>query len=334
MGATVKRRDFIALIGGVAAAPIMPVRSARAQQPAMPVIGFLGLTSPEEFALPAGGFQQGLSESGYVQGRNVAIEYRWAHGRFDQLPALASDLVQQPVTVLAALGTPASAVAAKAATTTIPIVFVSGSDPILAGLVDSLNRPGGNVTGVYMLTVALEPKRLELIHELVPSAAVIGVTVDPNSPDTPLQLKELTAAARTLGQQIKIFNAGSESEIDAAFAAIAEQRIGAIVVTSAPSYLPLRQKFVALAAAHALPAVYYFRPFAEAGGLASYGTSLFDAYRQAGLYAARILKGEKPSDLPVQQSVKVELVINMKTAKTLGLTVPLPLLGRADDVIE
>ena len=326
-----KRREFITLLGGAAAT--WPL-TARAQQPALPVVGFLGVLSPETFQLPVAAFHLGLSEGGYVEGQNVAVEYRWAHGHFDQLPALASDLVQRKVTVLAALGTPASAVAAKAATKSIPIVFVSGDDPVRIGLVNSLNRPGGNVTGVYMLTSSLEAKRLELIHELVPNAAVIGVIVDPNSPDTNLQMTELPAAAIALGRQIKIFDAGRESEIDAAFAAIAEQRIGAILVASSPFFLPHRQKFVAFAASHALPAIYFFRAFTDAGGLMSYGTSLADAYRQAGLYIGQILKGEKPSELPVQQSVKVELVINMKTAKALGLKVPNTLIGRADDVIE
>jgi putative ABC transport system substrate-binding protein len=331
MAIGIARRQFLsALGGGMVALPL----AARAQQSSMQVIGFLGLLSPEAFTLPTAGFLQGLSDTGYVEGKNVEIEYRWAHGHFDQLPALASDLVRRQVIVLAALGTPASAVAAKAATTTIPIVFVTGDDPVHIGLVDSLNRPGGNATGVYMLTTSLEPKRLELIRELIPNASTIGVIVDPNSPDTSLQMRELLAAASALGRQIKIFNVSSENEADAAFAAIAEQRIGAVLVTSAPSYLPLRQKFAALAASHALPAIYFFRAFAEVGGLMSYGTSLADAYRQAGIYTGRILKGEKPSDLPIQQSVKVELIINMKTAKALGLTVPLPLLGRADEVIE
>ena len=326
-----KRREFITLLGGAAAT--WPL-AARAQQPMVPVVGFLGLTSPQAFATEVAAFHRGLSETGYIEGQNVAIEYRWAHGQFDQLPALASDLVRHRVSILAALGTPASALAAKSATTTIPIVFVTGGDPVRMGLVQSFNRPGGNATGVYMLTAALEPKRLELIHELVPNASVIGVIVDPNSPDTGLMMMELPAAARALGQQIKIINASDERELDAAFAAMAEQRVGAVVVTSSPFYFPQRQKFIALASRYAVPTVYFFRDFAEAGGLMSYGTSLADAYRQSGVYTGRILKGERPSDLPIQQSVKVELVINMKTAKTLGLTFPNTLLGRADEVIE
>ena len=326
-----RRRDFITLLGGTAAT--WPT-AVRAQQAPVPTIGFLGLLSPEAFAVGAGAFRRGLSESGYVDGQTLAIEYRWAYGQFDRLPTLAADLVQREVTVIAALGTPASAFAAKAATSTIPIVFVSGDDPVHSGLVDSLSRPGGNVTGVYMLTSSLEPKRLELIHELMPKVGVIGAIVDPNSPDTAPQIAELSAAASAISQQIKIFNAGNAGEIDAAFAAIAAQRIGAVLVASSPVYFPQRQKFVALAARDAVPTVYFFRDFAEAGGLMSYGTSLTDAYRQAGVYTGRILKGEKPSDLPIQELVKVELVINLKTAKALGLTIPLTLLGRADEVIE
>ena len=326
-----RRREFMALAGGMAAA--WPF-AARAQQSAMPLIGVLGFSSPEAFAAELAAFHRGLGEAGFVEGQNVAVDYRWAQGQFDRLPVLAIELAGRPLSVLAALGTPASATAAKAATATIPIVFVSGGDPVQMGLVGSLNRPGGNATGVYMLTAALEPKRIELIRELVPNAAVIGAIVDPNSPDTKLQMEELPAAASALGRQVKIFNAGSDSEIDAAFAAVAEQKIGAVLVTSSPFYLPRREKFVALAARASVPTVYYLRAFAEAGGLMSYGTSLTDAYRLAGVYAGRILKGEKPADLPIQQSVKVELVINMKTAKTLGLTFPLTLLGRADEVIE
>jgi putative tryptophan/tyrosine transport system substrate-binding protein len=325
-----RRRNFIAALGGAATWPLV----TRAQQPALPVVGFLGLTSPEEFAPLAAAFRQGLGETGFVEGQNVAVEYRWARGKYDQLPALASDLAQQRVSVIAALGTPASAIAAKRATTTIPIVFVSGGDPVAIGLVESLNRPGGNTTGVYMLTVALEPKRLELIHEVMPKLAVIGVIADPKSPDTVEQLRELTKAATALGQQIKIIDVSSENEVDAAFAAMAEQRIGAATVTSSPTYFPWRQRFTMLAARYAIPAAYYIRGFVDAGGLMSYGTSFGDAYRLAGVYTGQILKGTKPADLPIQQSVKVELVINMKVAKVLGLAIPLSILGRADEVIE
>jgi putative ABC transport system substrate-binding protein len=326
-----RRREFIALIGG--AVTTWPL-CARAQQQALPVIGYLGLTSPEAFATLTAAFRLGLGETGFVEGRNVEIKYRWAHGQFDQLPALAADLVVQQVSVIAAFGTPASATAAKSATSTIPIVFVTGDDPVDIGLVKSLNRPAGNATGVYMLTVALEPKRLELIHELVPNAAVIGIIADPNSPDTVQQMKNLSAATSSLGRQLKTISVGRESDIEPAFAALAEQHVAAIVVTSSPTYLPQRQKFVALAARYAIPTAYFVREFADAGGLISYGTSFPDAYRRAGVYTGRILKGDMPADLPIEQSVKVELVVNLKTAKALGIIIPLTLLGRADEVIE
>jgi putative tryptophan/tyrosine transport system substrate-binding protein len=326
-----RRREFVSLLGGALSA--WPL-AARAQQQALPVIGYLGLTSPEAFAALTAAFRLGLREIGFVEGQNVEIKYRWAHGQFDQLPALAADLVAQQVSVIAALGTPASATAAKAATSTIPIVFVTGGDPVDLGLVKSLNRPAGNATGVYMLTVALEPKRLELIHELVPDAADIGIIADPNSPDTVEQMKSLSTAASSLGRRLKTMNVSGENDIEPAFAAMAEQRVAAAVVTSSPAYLPQRQKFVALAARYAILTAYFVRDFADAGGLISYGTSLPDAYRRAGVYTGRILKGDKPADLPIEQSVKVELVVNLKTAKALGITIPLTLLGRADEVIE
>ena len=326
-----RRREFVALLGGTLSA--WPL-AARAQQAATPVIGYLGLTSPEAFAALTAAFRRGLGETGFVEGQNLEIKYRWAHGQFDQLPALAADLVAQRVSVIAALGTPASATAAKAATSTIPIIFVTGGDPVDLGLVKSLNRPAGNATGVYMLTVALEPKRLELIHELVPNAADIGIIADPNSPDTVEQMKSLSTAASSLGRRLKTMNVSGENDIEPAFAAMAEQRVTAAVVTSSPAYLPQRQKFAALAARYAIPTAYFVRDFADAGGLISYGTSLPDAYRRAGVYTGRILKGDKPADLPIEQSVKVELVVNLKTAKALGLTVPQSLLARADEVIE
>src|SRR5580704_2193757 len=329
MGPDMRRREFITLVGGVAVWPL----AARAQQ-SMPVIGYLGLTSLEAFAALTAAFRRGLGETGFVEGQNVEIKYRWARGQFDQLPALAADLVAQQVSVIAALGTPASATAAKAATSTIPIVFVTGADPVDLGLVKSLNRPAGNATGVYMLTVALEPKRLELIHELVPDAADIGIIADPNSPDTVEQMKSLSTAASSLGRRLKTMNVSGENDIEPAFAAMAEQRVAAAVVTSSPVYLPQRQKFVALAARYAIPTAYFVRDFADAGGLISYGTSFPDAYRRAVVYAGRILKGDKPADLPIEQSVKVELVVNIKTAKALGIIIPLTLLGRADEVIE
>ena len=324
-----RRREFITLVGGAAAWPL----AARAQQP-MPVIGFLALTSPEAFAPEVAAFRRGLGELGYVEGRNLTLEFRWARGGFERLPSLATDLVSRGVDVIAALGTPASALAAKAATTTIPIVFVTGADPVRLGLVASLNRPGGNATGIYMLTSSLEAKRLELLHEAVPAAAAIGVIVDPNSPDTEFQLREMAEAAPQLGPRIKILQAATDNDITAAFAAVAEQRMEALLVGSSPNYRPREQQIVALAARHAVPTIYSFRGFSEAGGLMSYGTDLADAYRQAGVYAGRVLKGEKSTDLPVLQSTKVEFVINLKTAKSLGLAFPLPLLGRADEVIE
>ena len=328
------RRQFIPTLGGaVAASALLRSSTTLAQQP-VPLIGFLGLTSPQEFAVLTAAFQRGLNVTGFVEGQNVAVEYRWARGQFGRLASLASDLVQRQVSVLVAAGTPASALAAKAATTTIPIVFITGSDPVGMGLVQSLNRPAGNATGIYMLTSSLEPKRLELIHELVPNAELVGVIVDPNSPETARQIKDLSAAAGELNQRIRILNAGSEGEMESAFSAMAEQHVKAAVLTSSPLYLPQRKTIIALAARYAIPIAYYLRDFAADGGLLSYGTSLTDAYRQVGLYTGAILKGDKPSDLPVQQSVKVELVINLKAAKTLGLTFPLPLLGRADEVIE
>lgn len=330
MTAFIGRREFIKFVGGATAA--WPL-AAGAQQ-SIPAIGFLGFTSPEEFSREVAAFHRGLSEVGYVQGQNVTIEFRWARGEFDHLPSLATELVQRGVTVIAATGTPASALAVKSATTTIPIVFVTGGDPVQLGLVASLNRPGGNATGVYMLTSALEAKRLELLREVVPNASLVGVIVDPNSPDTELQLRDLPVAAHSLGQRIEILRASSDGEIAAAFAALVKQRMGALLLASSPYYLPRREQIVALAARHAVPTIYFFRAFTEAGGLMSYGTDLADAYRQAGVYAGRMLKGEKAADLPIQQSIKVEFVVNLKTAKALGLTFPLPLIGRADEVIE
>jgi ABC-type uncharacterized transport system substrate-binding protein len=327
----IRRREFITLPGGTTVAwPLV----ARAQPIATPIIGFLGFSSPEAFAREVTAFQQGVNELGFVEGRNVTTLYRWANGRFDRLPSLASDLAHSGVTMIAATGTPAAGRAAKAATLTIPIIFVTGDDPVQLGLVASLNRPNGNATGIYMLTASLESKRLELLHEVVPKAAIIGVMVDPNSPDTERQLRELPVAAGSIGQRIVILKAGTEREVEAAFASIPAERIDALLIASSPFYLPLRQRIVALAAHYNVPAIYFFRDFAVAGGLMSYGTDLADAYRQAGRYAGRILKGEKPSDLPVQQSTKVEFVVNLKTAKSLGLSISLPLLGRADEVIE
>ncbi len=301
----------------------------------MPVIGFLNGASSETFAHLAAAFRQGLSEAGYVEGRNVAIEYRWAEGEYDRLPALAAELVRRQVAVIAAGGGVAAALAAKAATTTIPIVFSGGGgDPVKLGLVASLNRPGGNVTGVSILTAALGAKRLGLLRELLPSATLIAVLINPTNPNSEIQLKDIEEAARTVGQQIFILYASNERDFDAAFAIIVERRAGALVVGADPYFNSRRDQLAGLAARHAIPAMYEQREFAVAGGLASYGTSLTDSFRQVGDYAGRILKGEKPADLPVMQPTRFELVINLKTATALRLTVPPTLLARADEVIE
>jgi putative ABC transport system substrate-binding protein len=323
-----RRREFIALLGGAAAWPL----GAHAQQPAMPVIGFLNAASPDGYAHYVAGFRQGLAETGYIDSQNVAIEYRWAEGQYERLPALAADLVQRQVAVIVA-NTPAAMVA-SAVTTTIPIVFSSAIDPVKAGLVASLNRPGGNITGVANFDDVLGAKRLELLRELVPKAEMIGLLINPNNPNAETIARRLQEAARTLGQQIRILNASTEGEVDAAFATLGELRIRAILVASDPFFVSRRDQFVALAARQALPAIYQFREFPVGGGLMSYGASLADAYRQLGVYTGKILKGAKPAELPFQQVVKVELIINLKTAKTLGLNVPLSLLGRADEVIE
>ncbi len=324
-----KRREFVTLLGGtVATWPL----AARAQQPALPVIGFLNAASPDGYAHYVAGFRQGLAEAGYIESQNVAIEYRWAEGQYERLPALAADLVHRQVAVIVA-NTPAAMVA-SAVTTTIPIVFSSAIDPVKAGLVASLNRPGGNITGVANFDDVLGAKRLELLRELVPKAEMIGLLINPNNPNAETIASRLQEAARTLGQQIRILNASTEGEVDAAFATLGELRIGAILVASDPFFVSRRDQIVALAARQALPAIYQFREFPVGGGLMSYGASLADAYRQLGVYTGKILKGAKPAELPFQQVVKVEMIINLKTAKALGLTVPLSLLGRADEVIE
>jgi putative tryptophan/tyrosine transport system substrate-binding protein len=325
-----KRREFITLLGGATAA--WPL-AARAQQPAMPVIGFLNSASLEGYAPYAAAFRKGLQEAGYVEGQNVTIEYHWAEGQYDRLPALAAHLVQRKVSVIAATSTPA-ALAAKAATSTVPIVFTTGGDPIKLGLVASLNRPGGNVTGVSNLITELGSKRLGLLRELVPATTVVATLVNPDFQDAESQLRDVEAAARSLGLQLIVLSARSEREIDAAFATIARQGGGALLVTVDPFLLARRDQIVALAARGAIPALYPVRDFALAGGLMSYGTDFADSYRQCGVYTGRIVKGEKPADLPVQRSVKFEFLINLKTAKALGLSVPNSMQLLADEVIE
>ena len=323
-----KRRGFIALLGSAAAFPL----ATRAQRPAMPTIGFLQPTSRDANVARLRAFQHGLSEVGYVEGHNIAIEYRFAENQSDQLPALAADLVRRQVAVIAAMPNPA-ALAAKAATSTIPIVFLTANDPVAAGLVSSLNRPGGNATGLANLNIELTAKRLGLLHDLVPDAMRFAALVNPDT-FTPEAANEFKAAALYLSKQINVLTASTASEIDTAFTSIAQERVQALLVRPSPFFVDRRVQLVTLAAGHSVPTIYHDRQFSEAGGLMSYGTSLADQLRQVGVYVGRILKGEKPADLPVLQPGKFELVINLKTAKVLGLTVPNTLRAAADEVIE
>jgi putative tryptophan/tyrosine transport system substrate-binding protein len=325
-----RRREFIRLLGGAAA--VWPF-DGRAQQ-AIPVVGFLNSASPDAFAPYVAGFLQGLRDGGYIDGQNVKIRYRWANGQYDRLPQLAAELVDHQVAVLVASGGEPSVMAAKAATNRTPIVFGIGGDPVKLGLVASLARPGGNITGVSLLTSSLEAKRLGLLVELIPDAAVIAVLVNPNYEQAESQKKEVQEAALNIGRQIFIVDASSDRDFEPAFDTLVQQKANAVVVTADPFFNSRRNLLIALAARHRLPAVYEFREFAIAGGLMSYGTSLVGAYRQYGIYAAQILKGAKPVDLPVLQPTTFELVINLKTAKALGIAIPASLLARADEVIE
>jgi putative tryptophan/tyrosine transport system substrate-binding protein len=327
-----RRRDFITVVGGAAVA--WPV-AARAQQPGkLPVVGYLGPESPAVFASRVKAFRQGLGETGYAEGRNVVIEFRWAEGQHNRLPALAADLVSRQVAVIVAPGGAPGALAAKSATTTIPIVFEMGADPIAIGLVGNLNRPGGNLTGVSSLNVQVTPKRLEILHEAVPTAAEVAVLINPTSPTADSQLRNLQAAARALGLQLHVLHASTERDFDAVFVALLQLRAGGLVVSSDGFFATHSEQLAALTIRHAVPAIHQSRDFTIAGGLMSYAGSFAESHRQAGVYTGRILKGERPADLPVQQVTKVELFINLKTAKALGITFPLTLLGRADEVIE
>jgi putative tryptophan/tyrosine transport system substrate-binding protein len=325
------RREFISLIGAAVAWPL----AARAQQPAMPVIGFLHSGSPGLFAYQLAAFNRGLKQTGYVEGQNVAIGYRWADGHYDRLPAMASDLVGRKVSVLAAGGGIPPALAAKAATTTIPIVFLMGSDPLKAGVVTSLNRPEGNVTGVSFLINSLGTKRVELLSQMVPRASTIGMLTNPTNPDVDIETRDAQAATQALGRQLLVVKASTENDFEAAFATLVKQGAGALAVAGDPFFAGKRlNQIVALAARNRMPAIYVIREYPAAGGLMSYGTNITDAGRQTGVYVGSILKGAKPADLPVIQSTKFELVLNLKTAKALGLDVPPSLLAVADEVIE
>jgi putative ABC transport system substrate-binding protein len=325
-----KRRAFILALGGAAVWPL----SARAQQPAMPVVGFLDSGSPDGMTANLAAFRRGLSENGYIEGQNLAIEFRWAHGKYDQLPALAAELVRRPVAVMAATRGPGPARAAKAATSTIPIVFQSGTNPVKDGLVASLSRPGGNVTGASRLSTDLIPKRLGLIAELVPKMTAIVLLINPISPQAGAQMQEMQEPVRLLGLQLHIAKASTEGELETAFATVAQSGAGALIIANDQLFIARREQIVALALRHAIPVTFGERESVVTGGLMSYAASFTDSFRQVGVYVGRILKGANPADLPVQQPVKFELIINLKTAKALGLTVPPQLLATADEVIE
>jgi putative tryptophan/tyrosine transport system substrate-binding protein len=324
-----RRREFITLVGGAAAWPL----AARAQQQAVPVVGFLSVASPDILVPSLAALREGLKENGYTEGQNLIVEYHYAHGQFDRMPVLAAELVARQVNVIIAAG--GAAVATKAATTTVPVVSLFGGDPVQAGLVASLNRPEKNITGVVLFAYSLGAKRFELLHEAIPTAKLVAVLANPSNPDpgSKSDLREVEAAARAVGQQISIVSATNESDFEPAFAAMVQQGTGALLVMADP-FFNARRLLIALAARHAIPAIYEWREIAAAGGLMSYGSSLTDAYRHLGIYTAKILKGAKPVDLPIDRAVKIELVLNLATAKTLGVTFPLALLGRADEVIE
>ena len=330
-----RRREFILALGGAAAPSLLWPLAARAQQPTMPVIGFLHSASAAAFAAPLAALRKGLSEAGYVEGQNVAIDYRWADGQNDRLPALAAQLVRRRVAVIVTPGSTAATLAAKAATATIPIVFVTGADPVKIGLVASLNRPGGNATGINDFGVEIGAKRLGLLHELLPGATRFGVVVNPDNPSiTESFVTELQTAASAIGRQIEVVTASTNGDIDAAFATLVKKRADALLISPDALFVARRVQLITLAVRHALPALYHRRELAEAGGLMSYGSDLQDQYRQTAVYVGRILKGEKPAEMPVQLPTKFEFVINLQTAKTLGIEIPATLLARADEVIE
>jgi putative ABC transport system substrate-binding protein len=324
-----RRREFIALLGGATVA--CPL-AARSQQAPIPVIGFLNSATPELYARQLSAFRQGLSETGYVEGRNVAVELRWAQNQYDRLPGLAADLVRRQVAVIAA-NNPA-ALPAKAATTTIPIVFTVGLGPVAMGLVESRNHPGGNATGVTSLNVEMGPKRLDVVREAVPTATTIGLLINPANPNAETMSNELQGVAQIRGLQLHVLHASTERDLDEAFATLVQVRAGALLILTDPLFIGLSDQLAALALRHGVPTIFQYRGFAVAGGMMSYGGDVSDQFRQVGVYSGRILKGEKPADLPVQQATKIELIINLKTAKALGVTFPLTLLGRADEVIE